>query len=157
MTLATQIRSNDAKTPFTHFFCPMVPGGGGDWIQPGGKLLNPYFGSQMLHCGESNKTPWNTEREYTEAEYEQRFAELLPRVRDMGRCIFNVHVPPHGTGAVAGSLVKKRLRIFASVSEPPPTGTGLLPYSKQSARRSPPLVGATSGANPLTISAIAAV
>jgi Cu(I)/Ag(I) efflux system membrane fusion protein len=52
VTLATQLRSADAKSAFTHFYCPMVPGGGGDWLQPGGELLNPYFGSQMLHCGE---------------------------------------------------------------------------------------------------------
>jgi hypothetical protein len=52
VTLATQLRSADAKGAFTHFYCPMVPGGGGDWLQPGGELLNPYFGSQMLHCGE---------------------------------------------------------------------------------------------------------
>ena len=52
LTLATQIRSQDAEQPFTHFYCPMVPGGGGDWLQPGGELLNPYFGSQMLRCGE---------------------------------------------------------------------------------------------------------
>lgn len=30
----------------------MVKDGGGDWLQSGGELLNPYFGSQMLHCGE---------------------------------------------------------------------------------------------------------
>lgn len=52
VTLATQIRSDEAKQPFTHFYCPMVPGGGGDWLQPGGPLLNPYFGSEMLRCGE---------------------------------------------------------------------------------------------------------
>ncbi len=52
VTLATQFRSAEAKGAFTHFYCPMVPGGGGDWLQPGGELLNPYFGSQMLHCGE---------------------------------------------------------------------------------------------------------
>lgn len=52
VTLATQIRSEQAQQPFTHFYCPMVPGGGGDWLQPGGDLLNPYFGSQMLKCGE---------------------------------------------------------------------------------------------------------
>ena len=52
VTLATQVRSADAKEPFTHFYCPMVPGGGGDWLQPGGQLLNPYFGSEMLRCGE---------------------------------------------------------------------------------------------------------
>ncbi len=36
----------------THYYCPMVPGGGGDWMQPGGELMNPYWGSEMLHCGE---------------------------------------------------------------------------------------------------------
>jgi len=50
--LAAQVRSEDAQQAFTHFYCPMVPGGGGDWLQPGGELLNPYFGSQMLRCGE---------------------------------------------------------------------------------------------------------
>lgn len=52
VTLASQVRSEGARSPFTHFFCPMVPGGGGDWLQPGGELLNPYFGSEMLRCGE---------------------------------------------------------------------------------------------------------
>lgn len=52
VTLATQVRSAEFKQSFTHFFCPMVPGGGGDWLQPGGELLNPYFGSEMLRCGE---------------------------------------------------------------------------------------------------------
>jgi Cu(I)/Ag(I) efflux system membrane fusion protein len=52
VTLATQARSEDAKTSFIHFFCPMVPGGGGDWLQATDQLLNPYFGSEMLRCGE---------------------------------------------------------------------------------------------------------
>jgi Cu(I)/Ag(I) efflux system membrane fusion protein len=30
----------------------MVPGGAGDWLQADDKLLNPYFGSKMLRCGE---------------------------------------------------------------------------------------------------------
>jgi Cu(I)/Ag(I) efflux system membrane fusion protein len=52
VTLATQVRGAGAQQSFTHFFCPMVMGGGGDWLQPGGELLNPYFGSEMLRCGE---------------------------------------------------------------------------------------------------------
>jgi Cu(I)/Ag(I) efflux system membrane fusion protein len=52
VTLATHVRGTEAETSFTHFYCPMVPGGGGDWLQPGGQLANPYFGSQMLRCGE---------------------------------------------------------------------------------------------------------
>lgn len=52
IALATQLRGDGAEASFTHFYCPMVPGGGGDWLQPGVQLLNPYFGSQMLRCGE---------------------------------------------------------------------------------------------------------
>jgi Cu(I)/Ag(I) efflux system membrane fusion protein len=52
VTLAAQLRGADAEEPFTHFYCPMVPGGGGDWLQPGFELANPYFGSQMPRCGE---------------------------------------------------------------------------------------------------------
>jgi Cu(I)/Ag(I) efflux system membrane fusion protein len=52
VALATQVRGESSQAAFTHFFCPMVPGGGGDWLQSGGELLNPYFGSEMLHCGE---------------------------------------------------------------------------------------------------------
>lgn len=52
VALATQVRSAEATTTFTHFFCPMVKGGGGDWLQADGQLLNPYFGSKMLRCGE---------------------------------------------------------------------------------------------------------
>lgn len=52
VALATQYRGGEADQPFTHFFCPMVKGGGGDWLQPGGKLINPYWGSRMLHCGD---------------------------------------------------------------------------------------------------------
>lgn len=56
VTLATQVRGGDAKQSFQHFYCPMVPQGGGDWLQPDLKLVNPYFGSQMLSCGELVET-----------------------------------------------------------------------------------------------------
>jgi Cu(I)/Ag(I) efflux system membrane fusion protein len=56
VTLATQVRSEGSQTAFAHFFCPMVPGGGGDWLQADDKLLNPYFGSKMLRCGEKVQT-----------------------------------------------------------------------------------------------------
>ena len=68
VTLATQVRSENAQTSFTHFFCPMVPGGGGDWLQPDAALVNPYFGSQMLRCGEKvHELPPQSERPLIEA------------------------------------------------------------------------------------------
>ena len=52
VTLASQVRNESAQSSFTHFYCPMVPGGGGDWLQADDDLLNPYFGTEMLRCGE---------------------------------------------------------------------------------------------------------
>lgn len=54
-------------------------------------------GYEMLHCGGSTKTPWDTEREYTEEQYRERLGHLCAQVKDMSRCIFDVHVPPYGT------------------------------------------------------------
>ncbi|MEQ8791535.1 MAG: efflux RND transporter periplasmic adaptor subunit [Pirellulaceae bacterium] len=49
--LASRWRGEQAKNSLVHFYCPHVPGGGGDWLQADDQLLNPYFGSQMLRCG----------------------------------------------------------------------------------------------------------
>lgn len=57
LKLAATLRGESASGPMTHAFCPMVEGGAGDWMQRGGDLLpdqlrNPYWGAQMLTCGE---------------------------------------------------------------------------------------------------------
>lgn len=49
---ATITRGPKTVSPLTHYYCPMVLGGGGDWMQPGGELANPYWGDEMLRCGE---------------------------------------------------------------------------------------------------------
>ncbi len=54
-------------------------------------------GYEILHCGGSTRTPWDTEREYTEEEYQEKFNELVPQAKNMDHCISNVHVPPYGT------------------------------------------------------------
>jgi Cu(I)/Ag(I) efflux system membrane fusion protein len=54
--LATRVRGAEAAEPFHHFYCPMVDQGNGDWLQANDKLRNPYFGSQMIRCGETVHT-----------------------------------------------------------------------------------------------------
>jgi Icc-related predicted phosphoesterase len=75
-------------------------------------------GYQMLYCGGSTPTPWDTEREFTEEQYVSRFAELLPQVRDMRRCIFNVHVPPFGTVLDACPKLDNELRVVYEMGLP---------------------------------------
>ena len=75
-------------------------------------------GYQMLFCGGSTPTPWDTEREYSEEQYVARFAELLPQVRDMSRCIFNVHVPPHGTALDACPKLDDKMQVVYEMGLP---------------------------------------
>jgi len=75
-------------------------------------------GYQILHCGGSNKTPWDTEREYTEEQYVERMAELVAQVGDMRRCIFNVHVPPHGTVLDACPKLDDDLKVVFEMGNP---------------------------------------
>lgn len=56
IALATEVRGEMADRPFRHFFCPMVKRGGGDWLQVEELLSNPYFGAEMLRCGELVQT-----------------------------------------------------------------------------------------------------
>lgn len=45
-------RGEQTENGVNHFYCPMVPGGGGDWLQANANLKNPYWGAEMLTCGE---------------------------------------------------------------------------------------------------------
>jgi Icc-related predicted phosphoesterase len=81
-------------------------------------------GYQMLFCGGSTPTPWDTEREYTEQQYISRFGELLPQVGDMSRCIFNVHVPPFGTALDACPKLDGDLRVVYEMGLPAQTHAG---------------------------------
>lgn len=56
LRLAANVRGPKMTRTFTHFYCRMVPGGGGDWLQAEGLLRNPYFGSEMLNCGKQVRT-----------------------------------------------------------------------------------------------------
>jgi Icc-related predicted phosphoesterase len=62
-----------------------------------GRITNvgPY---EMLSVGWSNETPWDTPRECSEEELEAKIDALAAQVQDMRRAIFNIHVPPYGTG-----------------------------------------------------------
>lgn len=75
-------------------------------------------GYEVLHCGGSTRTPWDTEREYTEEEYQAKFEELIPKVKDMSRCIFNVHVPPYGTVLDACPKLDDDLQVVYEMGNP---------------------------------------
>lgn len=52
----------------------------------------------ILSLGYSNHTPWKTPRELTEEELLERIRALAAQAPDPHRTIFNLHVPPIGSG-----------------------------------------------------------
>ncbi len=53
---------------------------------------------EMLSLSWSNHTPWDTPRECSEEELAEKIAALADQIQDMDNAIFNIHVPPYGTG-----------------------------------------------------------
>lgn len=53
---------------------------------------------EMLSVGWSNTTPWDTPRECSEEELAAKIDALAAQIEDMDTAIFNIHVPPFGTG-----------------------------------------------------------
>ena len=63
-----------------------------------GKVVRIDDEHEMLSLGWSNPTPWDTPRECTEEELTEKISALVEQIEDMERAIFNIHVPPFGTG-----------------------------------------------------------
>lgn len=80
--------------------------------------VTEIMGYEMLHVGGSTKTPWDTEREFTEDEYQDKFRTLVPKVKDISRCIFNVHVPPFGTILDACPKLDENLQVVFEMGNP---------------------------------------
>jgi Icc-related predicted phosphoesterase len=53
---------------------------------------------EMLSLGWSNETPWDTPRECPEDRLAEKITALAQQIGDMENAIFNIHVPPYGTG-----------------------------------------------------------
>lgn len=61
-------------------------------------ILELEGGYELLSLGWANPTPWDTPRETSEEDLRRRIDELAVQIRNMPTAIFNIHVPPHGSG-----------------------------------------------------------
>jgi Icc-related predicted phosphoesterase len=124
LQLATE-RLADGETPLY-----LIPGNDDDFSideilnRPGyapvnadGKVLDIPGDLQLLACGWSNHTPWQTPREETEDELYARLEALARQVRDPRRAIFMIHVPPHDSGLDTAPLLDETLRPTISAGD----------------------------------------
>lgn len=75
-----------------------------------GRVLDLPGGLQLLACGWSNTTPWNTPREETEEQLFKRLDGLAAQVADARRAVFMIHVPPYDSGLDTAPLLDENLR-----------------------------------------------
>jgi uncharacterized protein len=76
-------------------------------------------GLEMLSLGYGNPTPWNCPRDISEEELRKKIDDLAGTIVHMDRAIFNLHVPPYGSGLDVAPKLGKDLRVIASGSGSP--------------------------------------
>jgi uncharacterized protein len=82
-----------------------------------GKVVEIPGGLQLLACGWSNHTPWNTPREETEDQLYERLDVLARQVSDPRRAIFMIHVPPYDSGLDTAPILDENLRPTISAGD----------------------------------------
>lgn len=73
---------------------------------------------EVLCCGWSNPTPFNSPRECSEEELERRLEAVVAKVKDMSRCVFCIHVPPFDSQLDMAPLTDKDLKVVTSGGRP---------------------------------------
>jgi uncharacterized protein len=65
----------------------------------------------LASMGDTNRTPWDTDREYDEDELTQRIDEILaPAAADGRRLLLNFHCPPYDSGLDTAAQLDNELR-----------------------------------------------
>ncbi len=83
-------------------------------------------GFEMFGLGCANITPWKCPRDIPEEELKARIDTLASRVSRMDRAIFEIHVPPYGTGIDQAPQLTEDLHIVLDGTGAPvmvPTGS----------------------------------
>lgn len=67
-------------------------------VNADGKVLKIAPGVEMVSCGYGNPTPWPCPRDISEEELGDRLERMARQLADPERAVFNLHVPPFGSG-----------------------------------------------------------
>lgn len=85
---------------------------------PDGDVIDLAGGFQIMGVGYGNPTPWNCPRDLPEPDLAAKIAAVADRVARPERAIFNLHVPPYGTGLDFAPQLDGELRMVMSGSGP---------------------------------------
>ena len=80
-----------------------------------GEIVEVAPGHELLTTGWTNKTPWNTPREYPEEAIAQRLDELAAGLANPAGALFNLHVPPYDSRLDTAPLLGQDLKVRTSM------------------------------------------
>jgi len=66
-------------------------------VNPEGKVVEADEDHEMISTGHTNMTPWQCPRDLPEDKLAEIIENMTSQVKDMSRCIFNLHCPPFNT------------------------------------------------------------
>lgn len=82
----------------------------GSYIQNGDNRIIEINGFEIVSIGGSVPSAFNYPREFSEEVLAEKINELAGKVKDMDKCIFNIHTPPHNTDLDLGTLYDENLK-----------------------------------------------
>lgn len=79
-------------------------------INPNEKIVVIDDDIEMVSLGNSNITPWKCPRDVTEEELLAKIDKMTSKLRNPEKAIFNIHVPPYGSGIDLAPELDENLR-----------------------------------------------
>jgi len=151
-TMRRWIKIADERLKGTNISCYITPGNDdrfavdkvfeeGKYVEnPEGKVVLVKGEYEMISTGFSNPTPWKTPREITEDELEKKIEEMTSKIRDMRKCIFNLHCPPYNTTIDTAPQLDQNLKIMTRAGQMLMIPAGSVAV-RNSIKRHQPLLG----------------
>jgi uncharacterized protein len=88
-------------------------------INPEEQVTQVHEQIEMITCGYTHPSPWNTDRELPEEEFYRKLETLASQVKNPARSIFSLHAPPYNTKLDIGPRLSKDFQIQADLGAPP--------------------------------------
>ena len=89
--------------------------GGDVFVNVEDQVIEIAPGHEMISTGYTNRTPWDTPREYDEDVIESHIEQMVKRLTRVESSIFNFHPPPKGTKLDPAPRLNERLEVVTSM------------------------------------------
>jgi Icc-related predicted phosphoesterase len=89
--------------------------GGDIFVNVENKVVEIAPGHEMISTGYTNRTPWDTPREYDEDVIGSHIEQMVNRLSRVESSIFNFHPPPKGTKLDPAPRLNERLEVVTSM------------------------------------------